>query len=104
MSKAKEFYKEWKVIKLTFRSPVLDKPKLSGDKLFEFAESYHQSESDNEFKSRVNAIRCEWIYDDPYEKYDTKCGESFCFINDGVEENGYKHCPNCGNKIKLLKK
>jgi DNA-directed RNA polymerase subunit RPC12/RpoP len=61
---------------------------------YTFAEAYAK----HLIESRV----CVWNYDEPYEYYNTNCGESFAFINDGVEENGYKHCPNCGNKIKLM--
>lgn len=37
---------------------------------------------------------CAWTNDG--EKWDTACGQSFCFINDGPYENNMKFCCYCG--------
>jgi DNA-directed RNA polymerase subunit RPC12/RpoP len=43
-------------------------------------------------------INCRWKYDED-GKWDTSCGESFCFIEDGPKENNMKFCPYCGSRI-----
>ncbi len=40
---------------------------------------------------------CEW-YDDG-EKWETECGEAFCFHDGGPVENGMKFCPYCGKPL-----
>ena len=40
---------------------------------------------------------CTWSDDE--EPIETSCGNSFVFISDGIEENGFRFCPYCGNKI-----
>ena len=42
---------------------------------------------------------CSWTYDTTCEKYDTQCGHAWCFMEDGVKENGVKYCPFCGGLI-----
>jgi len=43
--------------------------------------------------------QCEWSYDDEHFAYDTECDNKFVFIEDGIEENNFKHCPYCGGEI-----
>ena len=42
---------------------------------------------------------CLWRETDG-DHFKTQCGNAFCFIADGLKENGFKFCPFCGNKIK----
>jgi hypothetical protein len=44
---------------------------------------------------------CEWVYDEQYDCWDTKCGNSFCYNDGGPEENGQKYCGYCGRQIKV---
>lgn len=43
--------------------------------------------------------KCRWTYDETSEHYDTGCGKAWCFMEDGIEENGVKFCPFCGGFI-----
>ena len=43
---------------------------------------------------------CVWTWDEHNDFWDTACGESFCFINDGPKENRTKYCQYCGKPIK----
>ena len=36
-----------------------------------------------------------------YPGWETSCGEEFCFIEEGPEENNYTHCPNCGGRLHI---
>lgn len=47
-----------------------------------------------------NREDCIWMFDEVHDKWDTQCGQSFCF-NDGTdpEENGMNFCPYCGDII-----
>lgn len=42
---------------------------------------------------------CTWFDDEDHGKFDTGCGHEFTFIDDGIAENGFKHCPYCGGPI-----
>lgn len=42
---------------------------------------------------------CLWTYDDNDYKWDSACGESWTFIEDGPEENGVKFCQGCGKPV-----
>ena len=59
----------------------------------------------NDKPSRVKNLQsqlereCTWIQDDD-ESYDTECGNKYEFVNDGIKENGFTHCPYCGGKLK----
>ena len=46
---------------------------------------------------------CVWTYDEHHEKWDTACGEAFCFINGGPKKNKMKFCCYCGRKLKEKK-
>jgi len=49
---------------------------------------------------------CKWTMDDStfdYEEFwETECGNEFCFIEGGPEDNGMKYCPYCGKLIKTV--
>ena len=47
---------------------------------------------------------CSWAYDDSPCNYDTSCGHSFEFLDDGITENGFKFCPWCGRSIVEVKR
>lgn len=45
---------------------------------------------------------CLWI--DAGEYFSTGCAKAFCFNNpEGVKNNGFKYCPYCSDKIKVVK-
>lgn len=65
-----------------------------------------------EIKARLmNSIRaaspepsvCEWTYDDNEyaPKWDSACGEAWCFIDGGPEENRVRYCHGCGKPVRL---
>ena len=41
---------------------------------------------------------CKWA-GDLYGTWHTDCGNAHQFMNDGPEENDYKHCPYCGGQL-----
>lgn len=44
--------------------------------------------------------RCEWTYDDEYERWDTECDDVVVAQNDETpKEFGFKFCPYCGKLI-----
>lgn len=42
---------------------------------------------------------CKWVHDEEHEKWDTACGEAFCFIEDGPKENKMRFCCYCGGEL-----
>ena len=42
---------------------------------------------------------CEWSRDNIDDYYETECGRTFYFVDEGVEENGYQYCPGCGKRV-----
>ncbi len=42
---------------------------------------------------------CIWKQTKDGEFWDTECDETFCFIVDGLKENGMKFCCYCGKKL-----
>lgn len=42
---------------------------------------------------------CVWTEDDLDGKWDTACGNAFCFITAGPTENGLRYCPYCGRPL-----
>jgi len=44
---------------------------------------------------------CKWTEDDAGD-WDSDCGDSFIFNNDGPVENHFKFCPYCGRKLKQI--
>jgi len=44
---------------------------------------------------------CHWTFDDNEyaPMWNTGCNNTFSFTEDGIEENGFKYCPYCGNRI-----
>ena len=51
-----------------------------------------------QLKMRGPKGSCLWKLDDDYV-YQTSCGESFVFSEDGPKENGTKFCCYCGNHL-----
>jgi len=47
------------------------------------------------------ARECAWTYDDADYKWDSACGESWVFNDDGPAENNARFCQGCGGKIKI---
>lgn len=45
------------------------------------------------------APSCAWTQDEDMGGWNTACGETYCFIEDGPKENDYRFCPGCGKKI-----
>ena len=41
---------------------------------------------------------CEW-WEDEEGLWHTECGEGYIFIDDDLEESGYRFCPYCGREI-----
>ncbi|WP_234775054.1 hypothetical protein [Paraburkholderia tropica] len=49
-----------------------------------------------------DAVReCAWTYDDVDYKWDSACGQSWVFNDDGPAENNARFCQGCGGKIKI---
>jgi hypothetical protein len=46
---------------------------------------------------------CVWTFDNDMDspKWDTGCGEAYCFIDGGPTENGVKYCPFCGSEVQI---
>ena len=61
----------------------------------------------NESARKETEGYCHWKYED-YDMntyWQTECDNEHCFIDDdfdAVEINGYKFCPYCGKKIKVV--
>ena len=53
-------------------------------------------------KGRV-LVLCDWTYEGETCSFETSCGHAFKFIDDGIEENGFKFCPYCGKAINETK-
>lgn len=46
---------------------------------------------------------CEWkLFDEEANAYNTTCGGAFWLNSDGPKDNGFKYCPYCGRKIKVV--
>jgi hypothetical protein len=47
---------------------------------------------------------CEWVGNDEYGEiiHETDCGESCYLGDDELEDRGFKFCPFCGRKIKVV--
>jgi hypothetical protein len=43
---------------------------------------------------------CDWGWTDIIEGYETSCNDAFSFVEGGLKENEFKHCPFCGKVIK----
>lgn len=43
--------------------------------------------------------KCKWLESQDGFVFDTECGNKFEFIDSGIEDNGFKFCPYCGEKI-----
>jgi PHP family Zn ribbon phosphoesterase len=57
-----------------------------------------------ELEGIVEEEKCTWkinYKNDMYigETWDTNCGNVFQFMEGGIEENNFKHCPYCGKTI-----
>lgn len=46
----------------------------------------------------MNKPSCQWTADED-ATWETSCGQSFVFIDDGPKENGAKFCIYCGGGI-----
>lgn len=45
---------------------------------------------------------CNWIPEcEESDIWETSCGELFCFIEGGPEDNGMKYCPYCGHPMEI---
>jgi hypothetical protein len=43
---------------------------------------------------------CKWtLVNEDWSTYETDCGHTFEFTNEGLKENGFRFCPYCGNSI-----
>ncbi|WP_321814615.1 MULTISPECIES: hypothetical protein [unclassified Paraburkholderia] len=47
------------------------------------------------------ARECEWTYDDVDFKWDSACGESWVFNDDGPVENKVRFCHGCGGRVTI---
>ncbi|WP_321878433.1 Lar family restriction alleviation protein [Paraburkholderia bannensis] len=47
------------------------------------------------------ARECEWTYDDVDFKWDSVCGESWVFNDDGPVENKVRFCHGCGGRVTI---
>lgn len=46
---------------------------------------------------------CEWkLFDEETNAYNTTCGGAFWFNDGSPKDNGFKYCPYCGRKIKVV--
>lgn len=47
---------------------------------------------------------CEWrrVWRDSDETWETCCGKVFAFTADGPRANGFRFCPYCGGKLKIV--
>jgi len=45
-----------------------------------------------------NEANCEW-HEDEDGQYFTACGNTFEFCEGALDDNGFKFCPYCGNRI-----
>ena len=56
----------------------------------------------HEFKIKLAPpSECRWTENsnDESDYWDTACGEAFCFITGGPEENKMRYCPYCGGHL-----
>ncbi|MFS2103610.1 hypothetical protein [Ralstonia sp. Ralssp135] len=44
---------------------------------------------------------CAWTYDEHDFKYDSACGEAWCFIDGGPQDNNVRFCQGCGGRVVL---
>jgi len=44
--------------------------------------------------------KCTWVYDEPWNFWETACGEAFTISDGSLEENKFRYCPFCGKLIK----
>jgi len=42
---------------------------------------------------------CTWTYDEDDDKWDTACGDAFCFESATPKEHHYNFCPRCGKPM-----
>jgi hypothetical protein len=42
---------------------------------------------------------CTWTLDEDDCRYDTGCGEAYCFFDGTPDMNDYRYCPGCGRKL-----
>lgn len=54
----------------------------------------------SEFPSSDCSWDCDSREDSGY--YQSDCGHTFSFTDEGVEENGFKFCPFCGKPIEAV--
>ena len=46
---------------------------------------------------------CEWhLENDGVDVWETSCGKTFVFYEDGPKENGFKFCPYCGGQLEVI--
>ena len=45
---------------------------------------------------------CEWKYNYSEYYFESSCDHLHIFMSDGPKENGYRYCPYCGKKIKVV--
>lgn len=53
----------------------------------------------------LQPVYCSWDCDGGREDggyYESDCGYTFSFTDDGLEENGFKFCPFCGKPIQAV--
>ena len=50
----------------------------------------------------MSDYRCKWkFHDDEYGDYwETECGQSWCYNEGDLKDNGVKFCHSCGKEIK----
>lgn len=71
-------------------------------------ESQFQSAVAEMKKEGLFEKKCVWTTGEEYydedsqnDYYHTSCNNDFTFMNDGVLENHFKHCPYCGGVIQI---
>ena len=50
---------------------------------------------------KVLSQRCQWVYDEDMDAYETECGHAFTLIDGAPAENHMKFCTYCGGEMVL---
>jgi len=81
----------------TWTKEELETAKADGYLMAEVFKLRTENEQQKKELSRI----CNWIWnDDPdMESWNTDCGETFCLIEGGTQENHYLYCPKCGGHL-----
>ena len=52
-------------------------------------------------KEAPGSAKCEWYLESHEDVWESGCGNTFFFNEDGPKENGFKFCPYCGGRLEV---